>query len=78
MELKENIIYNRPENKVMVKTNGDKIVIICNSEDQMDKVHERFKESGNYLIEYEEWDEGKDKKYIITYQVSDDSEPVYN
>ena len=37
----------------------------------MDKVHERFKESGNYLIEYEEWDEGKDKKWIMTWKVPD-------
>jgi hypothetical protein len=44
----------------------------------MDKVHERFKDSGNYLIDFEVWDEGEDQKYIITYQVSDDSEPVYN
>jgi|TARA_B100000315_G_scaffold146059_1_gene134920 Rad3-related DNA helicase len=78
MKLKDNIIYNRSENTVMVKTNGDKIVIICNSEDQMDKVHDRFKDSGNYLIDFEVWDEGEDQKYIITYQVSDDSEPVYN
>ena len=42
MKMKSDTVYNRPDNKVMVKTEGNKIVIICNSEKEMDKVHKRF------------------------------------
>ena len=42
MKLKDNIVYNQPNNQVMVKTDGNKIVIICNTEEDLDKVHKRF------------------------------------
>ncbi|SVE42791.1 uncharacterized protein METZ01_LOCUS495645, partial [marine metagenome] len=29
MKLKDNVVYNRPDNEVMVRTNGDYIYIIC-------------------------------------------------
>ena len=36
--LKENAIYNQSDNQVMVKSNGDMIYVICNSDEQQDKV----------------------------------------
>ena len=37
--MKENTVYNQADNKLYVKTDGDKIVIICNKESQQEKVH---------------------------------------
>ena len=36
--MKDNTVYNRPDNKVFVKTNGDLIYVICNKESQQEKV----------------------------------------
>ena len=38
MGMKENIVYNQYDNAVFVKTEGDKISIICNEENQIQKV----------------------------------------
>jgi hypothetical protein len=46
-----------------------RLQIICYTEKQVDTVHEIFIGKGNYPVDYEEWDEGKDKKYIITYSI---------
>ena len=80
MKLKDNIVYNQPNNQVMVKTDGNKIVIICNTEEDLDKVHKRFSKINTYtfLVEYEEWDEGEDKKYIVTYEIKKDDRPFLN
>jgi hypothetical protein len=79
MTYKSDYIYNNAENLIYVKSDGDKLVIICSSEEQIDSVKDRFKDTNNYLIDYEEWDEGKNKKYILTWQVSDgDKKPIYN
>ena len=76
---KSDYIYNNAENLIYVKSEGDKLVIICSNEEQIDSVKDRFKDTNNYLIDYEEWDEGKNKKYILTWQVSDgDKKPIYN
>lgn len=77
-EYKSNAIYNHADNIIYVKSEGDKIIIICNNEEQMDVVHNRFGKTGNMLIDVELWDDEKDQKYIVTYQVTDDKEPVYN
>ena len=37
----------------------------------MDVVNERFHSSGNELVGYEEWDEGEDKKWILSFFVDD-------
>ena len=58
-------------NIVYIKTHGDMIYVICNEEEQLDDVNKRFYGSGNELIGYEEWDEGKDKKWIMTWKVPD-------
>ena len=41
MKLKDNIIYNQADNFLYVKSEGDKIVIICNRESQQEDVIKR-------------------------------------
>lgn len=55
-KMRSNAVYNSADNMVMVKTNGDEINVICNSEDQMDKVVERLSTDTCLLSGYEEWD----------------------
>ena len=64
--MKDNIIYNHADNQVYIKTDGDKTVIICNTETQMEQVMDRMS-SNHIFIEYEEWDEDDDKKFIVTF-----------
>jgi len=40
--MRDNAVYNRADNEVMVRTNGDEILIICNTESQMDKVVQKM------------------------------------
>ena len=40
--MRENIVYNNPNNEVMVKTNGDYIYIICKDEQQIQPVMKRM------------------------------------
>jgi hypothetical protein len=76
---KSDHIYNNAENLIYVKSDGDKLVIICSNEEQIDSVKERFQNTNNYLIDYEEWDDDENKKYILTWQMSDgDKKPIYN
>ena len=67
--MEANKVYNQADNMVMVKTNGDEINVICNSEAQMDKVVKRLSTDTCLLSGYEEWDEGKDKKWILKFLV---------
>ena len=78
--MKDNVVYNNADNMVMVKTNGDEINVICNTEEQMDKVVKRLQTDTCILSGYEEWDEGEDKKWILTFRVLDEFElkPEYN
>ena len=68
--LKNNTVYNRPDNEVMVSTNGDEVHIICN-ELQMDRVVANMTTDYCKLAGYEEWDDDSDKKYILTFIVCD-------
>jgi|TARA_Y100000310_G_scaffold40937_1_gene38399 hypothetical protein len=72
--MKKNVVYNHYNNQILVSTNNDLIYIICNNEEQMNKVNERFtkKDAKTVLVDYEEWDEGVDKKWILTYQVMEE------
>ncbi len=72
--MKKNVVYNHYNNQILVSTNNDLIYIICNNEEQMNKVNERFtkKDAKTVLVNYEEWDEGVDKKWILTYQVMEE------
>ncbi len=58
--MEDNKIYNRADNTVMVRTNGDEINVICSTEKQMDEVVKRMSTDTCLLSGYEEWDEGKD------------------
>ena len=42
---------------------------ICHTKDQVEMVNRVFTEKGNMPIGYEEWDEGEDKKWIMTWRV---------
>jgi hypothetical protein len=76
MRLKDNVVYNRPENKVMVRTNNDYIYIICPTEEQVQPVMDRMNSDTCYLSDYEEWDEGEDMKWILTFKVTDENEQL--
>ena len=78
--MKDNTIYNNAENKLYVKTNGDKIVIICSKESQQEQVIKRMTTDNCILDYYEEWDEGENKKWIMTWKVPQeyDKEIQYN
>ena len=80
-EMRSDSIYNHANNMVMVKTNGDEINVICNTEEQMEKVVKRMQTDTCILSGYEEWDEGDDKKWILKFLVcSEEYEmtPEYN
>lgn len=72
--MKDNVVYNNPDNKLMVRTNGDKIVIICSEESQQEQVMKRMVNDDCILDEYEEWDEGDDMKWILTFRLLDEYE----
>ena len=68
-KMRSESVYNEWDNMVYVRSNGDLLHIICNKEEQMDAVNERFYGTGNELIGYEEWDEGEDKRWIMVWKV---------
>ena len=72
MRLKDNTVYNRADNLVYVKSQGDLIYVICNKESQQDMVVERMTTDNCVLDSYEEWDEDEDMKWILTFRVLDD------
>ena len=72
--MKDNVIYNKHDNMVMVKTDGDLIYIIWNKKEQQDNVVQRMTTDNCLLESYEEGDEGEDKKWILTFRVLDNYE----
>ena len=70
--LKDNTVYNYPENEVLVKTNGDLIYIICNKESQQDIVIQKMVNDNCILESYEEWDEDDDMKWILVFRIFDE------
>jgi hypothetical protein len=79
--MKDNITYNKPENTVMVRTNGDEIHVICDKEKQLDQVVNRLTTPNCKLVGYEEWDKDEDMKWILKFIVIDDEyeiTPEYN
>ena len=67
--MKDDITYNHADNNVFVRTNGDLIYVICNKENQQKKVIEKMCTDDCVLEDYEQWDEGEDKKWIMTWRV---------
>ena len=76
MDTKSDTVYNQADNKVFIKSNGEEIVVICDTDEKLQHVQKKFHEAGNSIIDFEEWDEGEDKKYIVTFAVAE--EPVLN
>ena len=78
--MKDEAVFNQWDNEVMVKTNGDMIYIICKDEEQVQPVMSRMTTDTCILSDYEEWDEGDDMKWILTFKVLDefDKKPELN
>ena len=72
--MRVDVVYNIWDNQVMVKTQGDLIYIVCHKQEQQDNVVKRMTTDNCLLESYEEWDEGKDKKWILTFRVLDNYE----
>ena len=72
--MKDDVVYNDADNLVFVRTKGDLIYVVCNQEKQQDTVIEKMTTDNCILEHYEEWDEGEDKKWILTFRVLDDYE----
>lgn len=74
--MKDDVVYNRPENIVMIRSQGNKIVVVCKDEDQVQPVMDRMNTDTCFLSDYEEWDEGEDMKWILTFKVTDEYEQL--
>ncbi len=72
--MKDDITYNRPDNKVMVRSDGDLINVICSEEKQQNLVIKRMCTDSCILEHYEEWDDDDDRKWILTFRVLDEYE----
>jgi hypothetical protein len=78
---KKDEILNEPDNLVLVNAQPGCVRIICRTDDQMDSVMDRMTGRGNCVLEeFEQWDDGKDKNFIMTFRVLDefDSSVIYN
>ena len=64
-------VYNKYDNRVMVKTDGDLIYIICNEESQQEEVTKRMVNDNCILEHYEVWE---DEQVILTFRVLDNYE----
>ena len=71
--MKHDTVYNKPNNAIMVRTRGNEIHVICDTEDKVDSVVKRLTTPNCKLAGYEEWDEGPDKKWILKFLVIDDN-----
>jgi len=72
MNLKDDTVYNRADNEVYVKSEGDLIYVICNKETQQDIVVEKMTTKNCMLESYEQWDEGDDMKWILIFKILDE------
>ena len=50
--MKDDVTYNHADNKVMVRTDGDLIYVICNKEDQQKKVIKKMCTDNCILEDY--------------------------
>ena len=74
--MKDDVVYNRPENIVMIRSQGNKIVVVCKDEDQVQPVMDRMNTDTCFLSDYEEWDEDEDMKWILTFKVTEEFEEL--
>ena len=49
---------------------------VCHTPEQVDMVNRKFTATGNMPVGYEEFDSGEDIKYILTFIIMDDNEPL--
>jgi hypothetical protein len=78
--MKDDVVYNKFDNTVMVKTEGDFIYVICSKESQQ-KFFVTKLTTGNCILEgYETWDDDEDRKWILKFRVLDkyDCKPNLN
>ena len=76
MKMRDDAVYNKWDNEVMVKTGGEYIYIICHRENQVQPVMDRMNTDTCFLSEYEEWDEDEYMKWILTFKVTDEFEEL--
>ena len=78
--MKENTVYNRPDNFVFIKSDKGYISIICHKESQVQTVIDKMSTDNCILSDYEEWDDDSDMKWLLTFKVLDEFEnyPDYN
>jgi len=76
--MKRETLYNDADNLIYVKSHGDHICIICNDMNQVDSVQKKMHKHGNLMVDFEEWDEDEDRKYIVTFRIGNGRKPVYN
>ena len=69
--MRDDVVYNKWDNHVMVKTQGDLISVICHNEEQQETVVKKMTTDNCLLEEYEVWE---DEKIILTFRVLDNYE----
>ena len=69
--MRDDVVYNKWDNQVMVKTAGDLIYIVCHKEEQQEKVIQKMTTDNCLLERYEVWE---DEKTILTFRVLDNYE----
>ena len=69
--MRDDVVYNKCNNSVMVKTAGDLIYIVCHKEEQQEKVIQKMTTDNCLLESYEVWE---DEKIILTFRVLDNYE----
>ena len=62
------------DNRILVRAHDDKIMIICNTESQQKTVINQMVNDKCIFEGYEEWDEGEDMKWILTFRLIDEME----
>ena len=72
-KLRDNVVYNKPDNRIMVKTEGNLIYIICHKEEQQEHVVKRMTTDTCVLESYEHWE---DETVILTFRVLDEYEKI--
>ena len=75
--MRDDVVYNKWDNQVMVKTAGDLIYIVCHKEEQQEKVIQKMTTDNCLLESYEVWE---DEKTFLTFRVLDNYEitPEFN
>jgi len=74
--MKDDAVYNKWNNEVMVKTGGEHIYIICHREALVQPVLHRMNTDTCILSYYEEWDDNVDMKWILTFKLTNESEQL--